>query len=231
MTDTTKARYEEHKIKSHRFTVPRFSVIIPAYNSAEYIERGLKSIAMQSFSNYELIIVCDSCTDNTAQIARKYADHVYEVNYHQDGQTRNFGLSKATGEYVLWMDDDDWFLHEYVFEMLDSVIGRNDEDVLFFDFIWRGKGYAHQTKDQIFIACWCKCFRREFITDCRFSDEKYISDVAFHKAVLSKKPRAVFWNMPLYYYNFMRKGSMSRELKDMGVMYGEVDYKDIDKEV
>ena len=211
--------------------MPKFSVIVPAYNSAEYIEHGLKSIAMQSFSDYELIVVCDACTDNTAEIARKYSDHVYEVNYHQDGQTRNFGLEHTTGEYVLWMDDDDWFLHEYVFEMLNGVIGKSNEDMMLFDFIWRGKGYARQHQHQIFIACWCKCFKREFIQDCRFSNEKYVSDVAFHRAVLQKNPRMVFFTQPLYYYNFMRKGSMSRELKDMGVMYQDVDYAKIDKTI
>ena len=48
--------------------MPFFSVIVPAYNSAEYIRKGLDSIKEQAFTDYELIIVCDSCTDNTEEI-------------------------------------------------------------------------------------------------------------------------------------------------------------------
>ena len=210
--------------------MPRFSVIIPAHNAAEYITKGLESIRAQSFTDYELIVVCDSCTDDTEQIARRYADKVYTVNYGQDGYTRNTGLDAATGDWVLFMDDDDWFMHEYVFEMLNGVIDRNNEDMLFFGFIWKGVGYCRQTKDRVYYACWNKCWRRSFIGDTRFSNVKYTSDVDFHNAMMDKHPRAIFWDMPLYYYNFLREGSLSKELKDQGIMYEEVDYDRCEKE-
>ena len=50
--------------------MPFFSVIIPAHNSAEYIRKGLDSIKEQSFTDYELIVVCDACTDKTVHVAR-----------------------------------------------------------------------------------------------------------------------------------------------------------------
>lgn len=198
---------------------PRFSVIVPAFNSAGYIRKLLDSIKAQTFTDYELIIVCDSCVDDTAAIAKEYTDKVYEVNYGRDGLTRNYGIEHATGEWVLFADDDDWFLHEFAFQMLDSMIGRNGEDVLFFGFIWRHMGYARQTKDNTYIACWNKCYKREFIGDARFSDEEHCSDVQFYREILEKKPRALFWDHPFYYYNFLRKGSQSKELQDNGTMY------------
>ena len=53
---------------------PFFSVIVPEHNSAEFMRKGLDSIRDQSFTDYELIVVCDACSDNTAEIAREYTD-------------------------------------------------------------------------------------------------------------------------------------------------------------
>ena len=202
----------------HENDFPLFSVIVPAYNSAAYIRKLLDSIKTQTFTDYELIVVCDSCADNTAAIAREYTDHVHEVNFGRDGLTRNYGLDHATGRWVLFADDDDWFLHEFVFEMIAGLIGKNDEDMLFFGFIWKGMGYARNTKDNIFIACWSKCWRRSFIGDTRFSDVKYVSDADFHREMMLKRPRALFWDMPFYYYNYMRDGSQSDEQHKLGLI-------------
>ena len=187
---------------------PFFSVIVPAHNSAAYIRKGLDSIRNQSFTDYELIIVCDSCTDDTECIAHEYTDKVYTVTYGRDGLTRNYGLDKATGEWILFMDDDDWFLHEFVFDLLHRVLGMNHEDILTFSFIWKGKGYA-QNKPRMWIAVWNKCWRREFIGDTRFSDVEFISDADFNKAMMDKKPVIANWDQPLYYYNYLREGSQS----------------------
>ena len=58
---------------------PFFSVIVPEHNSAEFMRKGLESIKAQSFTDYELIVVCDACEDNTAEIAREYTDKVFEI--------------------------------------------------------------------------------------------------------------------------------------------------------
>ena len=92
---------------------PFFSVIVPAYNAAGFIRKGLDSIRAQSFTDYELIVVCDKCLDNTAEIAREYTDKVVEIDHDVDGRGHNVGLRMAAGRWVLWMDHDDWWLHEY----------------------------------------------------------------------------------------------------------------------
>ena len=132
--------------------MPKFSVIVPAHNSAGYISKGLKSVTDQSFKDYELIVVCDACTDNTKEIAESFGAKVYEVNFHQDGQTRNVGIDHATGEWILFLDDDDWFLHELAFEMLAQAIGHHNEDVFMFSSIWARAGYARNTHDRHLIS-------------------------------------------------------------------------------
>ena len=190
---------------------PKFSVIIPAYNAAGHIRNGLNSIISQSYDDYELIVVCDSCYDSTESIAREYGAKTIPVNYGRDGLTRNAGLDAARGEWILFMDDDDWFLHEYVFQLLADNVGKNDEDVFMFSYIWHNKKYVQQTPDNITVHVWSKCWRRESIGDTRFSFIPNWSDTTFHKKMMRKIRRAAFWNMPLYYYNYMREGSITEQ--------------------
>ena len=80
---------------------PFFSVIVPAHNAAGRIRKLLDSIKMQTFDDYQLIVVCDDCQDNTAEIAREYTETVLEVGWHSCGKTRNLALNYAVGEWVL----------------------------------------------------------------------------------------------------------------------------------
>ena len=187
---------------------PFFSVIVPAHNSAAYIGRGLRSIKNQCFTDYELIVVADNCTDNTAKVANWYTDQIIITDFGLDGMARNAGLDAATGQWVLFMDDDDWFLHEYVFHQLALMAGQHGEDVLMFSFIWKGRKYASQMQGR-YIAVWNKCWRREFIGDTRFSAKPYWSDKDFDRKMFDKEPKVYRWDMPLYYYNYLRPGSIS----------------------
>lgn len=189
----------------------RFSIIIPAHNSEQYIRKALDSVKSQSFKDYELIVVCDSCTDNTWEVAKCYTDKVLKVNYGQDGQTRNAGIDIAQGEWLLFMDDDDWWLHEFVLEQLDRKLKElHHPDVLCFSFIFKGWKYADPRSNQYgtrWTAVWNKCWRREFVGNSRFSNVPHWSDVDFDRAVMRRNPRVFDWDMPMYYYNYLREGS------------------------
>ena len=197
---------------------PRFSVIIPAHNAAEYMRTGLESIRSQTCWDYELIVVCDACDDNTEQIAREYTSRVISVNYGLDGLTRNAGIDMARGEYILFMDDDDWWADPRAFEKLArAALTHPEADVILFGFHWRTIGDKLQHPGQIFIAVWNKCWRRDFIGDTRFPAKPYWSDVDFSREALGRlRPeRAVFLPEVLYYYNYLRPGSISWR-KEMG---------------
>ena len=191
-------------------TNPRFSVIIPAYNAAEYIARGLNSIEQQTFRDFELIVVCDSCTDETASIARNYTDRVLTVDFHLDGLTRNAGIDAARGEYLLFMDDDDWWMHREAFRQISDALDANPgTDVLCFGFYWKNVGNCFQNQHRKFYAVWNKAWRREFVAGTRFPDRPYWSDVDFFNAMFNKQPRTSYLNEVLYYYNYLRPGSIS----------------------
>ena len=191
----------------------KFSIIIPAYNSAGYIHKALDSIEAQTFKDYEVIVVCDSCKDETEQIAKSYGARTVAVDYHRDGLTRNKGIEMARGEWVLFMDDDDWWLHEFVLQQLADAL-TDHIDILCFSFIFAGVKYATPRGNggNRWTAAWNKAYRRSVIGDARFSDVTDGSaDVQFYSMMFSKGLRVYDWDMPLYYYNYYRDGSISQK--------------------
>ena len=198
---------------------PFFSVIVPAHNSAAYLPIGLRSIKNQSFTDYELIVVADACTDNTAKIANWYTDKIIVTDFGMDGLARNAGIDAAEGYWLIFMDDDDWFLHEYVFQQLYDAAVDTDADLLVFDFIWKGRGYYRNDGGNVNIAVWSKCWRRGIIGNTRFPAIPFNSDEPFMNEIVEKRPRAVWMRVPMYYYNYLRPGSQTevheREQKPM----------------
>ena len=190
---------------------PFFSVIVPAHNAEAFIEKGLHSIKMQTFTDYELIVVCDNCTDRTAEIALGYADKTLIRSFGLDGLARNAGIDAAEGDWLLFMDHDDWWLHEYAFQMLAAFLEQRmgePLDVVLFNFIWKGRGYCQQTRFRT-VAVWNKCWRREFIGDTRFPAKPYWSDVDFNRDMFDKMPIVTSMDHALYYYNYLKEGSIS----------------------
>lgn len=188
----------------------KFSIIIPAYNAADRIHKALDSIVSQSFTDYELIVVCDACEDDTAEISRRYGANVIEVSFNNPGPTRSAGLDAASGEWVLFMDDDDWWLHEYVLEQIAEQLD-DGLDLLCFGFIWKGRGYTSPIRPGgvYWPAPWTKCWRRSAIGQTRFP-ATYPDDLYFHAEMMDKLLRIRCWEMPIYYYNYWREGSISR---------------------
>lgn len=192
----------------------KFSVIIPAYNAAGHIRKALESIKAQSFTDYELIVVCDSCEDDTELIAKEYTDKVICISEHNDGMSRNAGLDAASGEWVLFLDDDDWFLHEFVFALLDKRTKVTQADAVCFSFIWKGVGYAQPFSNggTLYPSVWNKCWKRSAIGETRFPNIYSISDSFFHEDMMEKLKLIDVWDMPMVYYNYLRPGSISEEM-------------------
>lgn len=190
----------------------KFSIIVPAHNEESVITMALQSIRNQSYKDYELIVVCDNCTDHTKGIAQMFGAKVIDINGGSSAAARNAGLNVAQGEWVLFCDADDWYLHEFVLEQLAEKVGREMEDVLIFSIIWRHIGYGHirSPKGTIYPHVANKCWRRSSIDLTRFpEDVKVAEDNSFFNLMLEKHIKIVEWDMPLYYYNYLRDGSKS----------------------
>lgn len=113
------------------------SVIIPVYNVEEYLRECVDSVLSQTYENYEIILVDDGSTDNSGKICDEYAeknDKITVIHKENSGpsKTRNIGLKAAKGEYIYFLDSDD-YLKNNAFEKLVSVAKTEDADVVFFD--------------------------------------------------------------------------------------------------
>lgn len=192
---------------------PFFSVIVPAHNSAEYIQKGLDSIRDQSFTDYELIVVLDTCFDDTDQIALLYTDNILLTSCGRAGLSRNAGLDAAKGDWILFMDDDDWYLPGAFGMIAEELRHQPNIDILAYGFEWKGMGYAMQSPKRIYPAVWNKAWRRDFIGEERFPDWIHTDDLGFARKM---HPRARFGFLPavLYHYEFMRPGSVSDKIRN-----------------
>lgn len=86
-------------------TIPKVSIIIPAYNEENYILKTIKSIHNQNSKNYEIIVVCNGCNDRTVELAKPYA-RVIEIDHPNIAEARNEGAKIAEGEKLLFLDAD-----------------------------------------------------------------------------------------------------------------------------
>ncbi|MDD2250514.1 MAG: glycosyltransferase [Candidatus Cloacimonetes bacterium] len=118
---------------------PKVSVIIPVYNTETYVEEAMCSIMNQTLRDIEIIIIDDGSTDNSLSVIRKVASEDNRIQYFSQsnkGQSvaRNVGIEKATGEYIYFMDSDD-FLEKEAFEQCYNRCIAEDLDFVFFDAI------------------------------------------------------------------------------------------------
>lgn len=113
----------------------KFSIIVPVYNVEQYIEKCLDSICNQTYSNYEVIIVNDGSKDQSEMIIKKYIhDARFQYYKKENGglsDARNYGLTYVTGEYLLFVDSDD-YIEPNLLQKLNEMIAKKTYDVIRF---------------------------------------------------------------------------------------------------
>lgn len=112
---------------------PLISIIIPVYNVEKYLSRCLDSVVNQTYKNLEIIIVDDGSTDDSGRICDEYKkrDDRIKVYHKENGglsDARNFGIGKASGDYIGFVDSDDW-ISENMFNELKNLIIKNHADI------------------------------------------------------------------------------------------------------
>ena len=144
--------------------MPRFSIIIPVYNSEAYLHTCLDSVCKQSFADYEVLCIDDGSTDSSKQILERYQEtypFLYVCSIPNSGPSvaRNKGLDLAKGEYILFCDSDDWFEGCNVLSCLDAYIAAcgNNADCVFFpgNTNWGGNvAKSPDYEEHIFAEGW-----------------------------------------------------------------------------
>src|SRR5690625_1884386 len=117
----------------------KISIIVPVYNAKSSIQKCITSILEQTNKNFELILVNDGSSDNSGEICDNYAlkDNRVVVKHKQNqgvSSARNLGLEIATGEYIMFVDSDDW-IENRALEILTKHMAVNDSDTVIFGLI------------------------------------------------------------------------------------------------
>lgn len=108
----------------------KVSVVIPTYNDASFIEKCINSVIQQSYKNTEIIVINDGSTDETKIILEKYKKDIRIIHQRNSGPsaTRNKGIELATGEYISFVDGDDWIVNNCIEKLVDTM-EKNNSDV------------------------------------------------------------------------------------------------------
>ena len=211
------------------------SIIIPIYNVGEYLHRCLSSVACQTFKDYEVIMVNDGSTDKSCEIAESFTKHFVNfrlVHNTQKGVSyaRNLGVSLARGEYIAFVDSDDYIDPSYLLRLY-SAAKEYDADVAHCNYVLYNidSGFLHsvrvrkprkgimtnigmvrRTISDFFMRSylWNKLWKRSLFTDNNiiFPDMKF-EDIATVSKLLYFANKGIIIDQYLYYYT-IRDGSI-----------------------
>lgn len=226
---------------------PLVSIIIPVYNLENYIENCLNSISNQTFTNLEIICIDDGSTDSSANIIKKLASQDKRIKYFFQKNSgvsvaRNSALKKASGEYISFIDGDD-YIHPQMIELLVDCAITNNADIVCSDFStthstvsefeeiknihYRNcvntKELFFQNKQcQIGETVWCKLYKKSIAKSSEFPEDlSYSEDSFYFINMLKHQPTIYMIDHPLYYY-LQRSDSavhMGFNIKRMSTVY------------
>ncbi len=210
---------------------PLVSVIVPVYNVEPYLRRCLDSIVNQSYTNLEIILVDDGSLDNSPQICDDYAakDKRIIVIHKKNGglsDARNAGLDVCKGEYISFVDSDDWVDEKYVEKLFSLIIEENADIAIGENLKTDGKISAKQenvivkaysTRDALFhlfrkthiafvISCG-KIYKRNLFKSIRFPVGKFHED-EFTTYILFYNSKKILYTSQILYYYYQRVGSI-----------------------
>lgn len=126
------------------------SVIIPTYNRGYIVERAIKSVLAQSFSDFELLLIDDGSTDNTKSVIEKIKDERIKYIYKPNGgvsSARNMGISQAKGKYVAFLDSDDTWPGNFLQVMISKLSENSEYDVAYTSTIVSKEGRIKNSRD------------------------------------------------------------------------------------
>lgn len=118
--------------------IPRVSIIIPAYNSARFLEEAIESVFAQTYKDYETIVIDDGSTDNTQEVLAPYLDRIQYIYQHNRGASsaRNTGISHSQGEYIAFLDADDIWLPEKLSTQVEYLNNNQDIALVYSLVLW-----------------------------------------------------------------------------------------------
>lgn len=220
------------EIESENSIVPKYSIVTPLFNSFSLMERYFDSLEKQTYKNFEVIIVDDCSTDDSYKKACQYARKtvmqmsVFKTEKNMGpGNARNVGMDVAKGEWITFIDSDDW-VETNMFEKINAVIEKENTNCVIYDYYTTNgkkrniarsmysaeKGYVSINKCIADVRNHTigKVYKREKLEEkrIRYPKQRRCEDVAFVCRAIEVCGSVYYMNEPLYYY-FLRASSLS----------------------
>lgn len=184
----------------------KVSIIMPAYNSEEFIKTSLSSIPKRE--DIEVIVVNDGSTDKTAEIAKEF--NVILIDRKENmgiGYSRREALAVAQGEYIMFFDSDDTIVKNNFDKALDMLDGS---DIVYYDLKQNDGVILHLTPDTKGIYPGAdKFIKRDYINQFEYPTRRSYEDVYFNGELHSKEHTEKYTNLVVVNYNFPREDSTS----------------------
>ena len=218
-----------------------FSIIIPVYNGEKYLEKCIQSILSQTYQEYEILLVDDGSTDRSWAIAGAMEKKLpclrcFHIEHRGTGAARNIGLTNAKGDYILFMDADDYWIEQTLLQRLHEKILQHQTDVFMYQMLkvnekgkvlekFRKGPFFHDQmvlslKDvyqdlvrdgQVLASCCNKCIRRKLLEShgIRFLEDVYAEDIDWVIQLFSHTKTICLLNVDAYAYTQHREISRS----------------------
>jgi glycosyltransferase involved in cell wall biosynthesis len=172
--------------------MPFFSIIIPTYNRSSLLQELLEHFMLQTFTDFELIVIDDGGTDNSEEIVLGFSDSRFRYYKKSNGgvsSARNFGITKAGGQYINFFDSDDLVYPNHLEEARNFFLSNPGSDVVIFDYDWGDRArkktrlISNRYKDpnrairyQNYISTNCIFIERSLTNSLGFNEQLTISE-------------------------------------------------------
>lgn len=215
----------------------KVSIIVPVYNAEKYLREAIESVLNQTYTDFELLLINDRSTDNSREICEEYTQKdnriiLFENNTenHGPGPTRNIGLDNATGEFIYFMDADDWIDNNLLKVCIDRM-KETDADIVQLGIVCEQGGgkksieYYHKENNLItrntieknFVYFWkenrfgltLNLLRKEKVKSVRFENMISGEDISYVLDAFCNAEKIAYISKALYHYRYV-EGSTSR---------------------
>lgn len=220
----------------------KFSIIMPVYNVEEYVEKSIRSVLNQTYKNFELIIVNDGTTDNSMKIVSEFQKkdkRIKAYNKKNGGlsSARNYGLKYATGEYICFIDSDDYIENNFLYTLNQELLEQKYDLIIFGysidkvdnedkiieenDVVEKLQKFNRLKKDKLQFEnistigyAWNKCYKHEIIKNNNLLYEEgtsYIEDIIFNCNFIKNSNTIKIIQEALYHYIQRERETLGRK--------------------